>query len=250
MERNMKFACYCVDYCAGEKKRSSTQRLPVAPKCERFAKLDISFISTRPAIHRIRSNFISGTIWFPANVVFPNPFFAFFYPMKYQYLLLCSFFVVACTCWSGCSRVPRPADLPDLYPCQLTISQDGKPLEKANVTLYPDDSKSKWTVGGTTDSRGIVTILTHAQFPGAPAGEYKIVVSKTESYQERPAQPKPGGDGTEMIPGTPIQIFGLVELQYIDIKTTPLTMTVKKGKNSKDIDVGKAIREKIAVASP
>ena len=172
------------------------------------------------------------------------------YLMKYQYLLLCSFFIVTFACWSGCSRVPRPDDLPVLYPCQLTIIQDGKPLEKAGVTFHSNDSTFKWTVGGTTDSRGVVTILTHAQFPGAPAGEYKIVVNKTESYQERPTQQKPGGDGTEMIPGSPIHIFGLVELQYTDLKTTPLTITISKGKNNMDIDVGKAIREKIAVASP
>lgn len=128
----------------------------------------------------------------------------------------------------------------------MVFTQEGKPLVGAIVFLHPTDPASRWNSGGTTDEQGVVTPMTHARFPGVPLGEYKVTVSKSEQFQEVLPQVIPGGDGTEMTPGSPIQRFLLVEKEYGDITTTPLSIKIEKQKNKMEFDLGKAIREKIS----
>ncbi|MDR0871380.1 MAG: hypothetical protein LBN39_11370, partial [Planctomycetaceae bacterium] len=97
--------------------------------------------------------------------------------------------------------------------------------------------------GGISDANGTVNVMTHSQFPGIPVGEYKITVLKTERFQERPPQPIPGGDGTDMTSGSPVIVYRLVEKQYSDLTTTPLSVITKQGKNHFDLDVGKSVKE-------
>jgi hypothetical protein len=78
------------------------------------------------------------------------------------------------------------------------------------------------------------------EFSGIPAGEYKITVFKTETFQERPPQPIPGGG----IDGGKVTVYRLVEKQYSDLTTTPLSVVAKQGKNHFDLDVRKPVKEK------
>jgi hypothetical protein len=135
------------------------------------------------------------------------------------------FFLCLIPLLSGCWDSSRPSDLPVLYPCTLTLVQEGRGLADAFVMLYPVDSKSRWVVAGNTDQNGNVLLNTHGKFPGVPAGEYKVVVTKTEQTGQ-------------------IEIFSLIEKQYTDVSTTSLTMTVKTGRNAETFNVGKAVREK------
>ena len=82
---------------------------------------------------------------------------------------------------SGCSGDNRPEGLPTLYPVTLTILLDDKPIEGALVFLHTEDPAiKKWTVGSYTNAEGKAIIVTHGQFQGAPAGKFKVCVSKQE----------------------------------------------------------------------
>ena len=165
--------------------------------------------------------------------------------MPFQPIRLLLIFFFSCFLCCGCRDDSRPDDLPQLHPCQIVFSQEGKPLVGAIVFLHPTDPASRWTSGGTTDEQGIVTLMTHARFSGVPLGEYKVTVSKSEQFQEILPQVVPGGDGTEMTPGSPLQRFLLVEKEYSDATATPLSIKIEKKKNRMEFDLGKAIREKI-----
>lgn len=147
---------------------------------------------------------------------------------------------------SGCWGKPRPDGLPPLYRCTVTLRQDGKLLDHAAVFLYPEDTGYTWTIGGVTDATGVAVIHTHAQYPGVPTGEYKVVVSKSESVSTQLSAPPPeGADETYSTLGNEATLYSLVEIPYIEKETTPLRITIKKGSNAFEFDVGKPVREKL-----
>jgi len=149
-------------------------------------------------------------------------------------------FLVILVC-IGCSGENRPADLPVLYPVTLTILLDDQPLENAMVVLHTDDvSIAKWTVGSYTNAAGEAIIMTHGQFRGAPAGKFKVCVSK----QELPGAPTEDLTviGSTVQPGMGMPtvihhvdpIFGKRETTPLEVevppqrKTTTLTLNVHK----------------------
>ena len=91
-------------------------------------------------------------------------------------LLLCVTLVI------GCGGPKRPPGLPTLVSCVLTIQyEDGSPVDKAMVSLAPEDAELRqWSISGTANASGVVTIYTNGDFVGAPAGKYKVAVQKTE----------------------------------------------------------------------
>ena len=91
------------------------------------------------------------------------------------------FFILFCTVFTGCGQSPYPQGFPKIYPCEITVTQEGTPLEGATVTaLTEDDNLAKWPVGGTTDASGKANLTTMGKFKGVPAGTYTILISKTE----------------------------------------------------------------------
>ena len=163
--------------------------------------------------------------------------------------LSCLLFVSA-----GCGGgPPRPADMPPLSPASISVVQEGTPLEGASVSLFSEDTNFKWTVVGMTDASGTAVLKTHAQFPGAPQGTYKVVITKTEQPEETPFFPD-NEEGQRMraehqraTSQGRITLYTLVDKQYTDAATTPLTITIGQGKNSEQFDVGKPVREVGAV---
>jgi hypothetical protein len=81
----------------------------------------------------------------------------------------------------GCGQ-KRPEGLPSLVSCVLTFQyEDGSPVDAALVSLVPEDADLRqWSISGSTDASGVATISTNADFVGAPAGKYKVVVRKVE----------------------------------------------------------------------
>lgn len=153
----------------------------------------------------------------------------------------------------GCKKSNKPADLPPLYRCQLTFTQEGTPLENAGVILKSTDPSFKWAVGGITNAQGVVDVVTHGQFFGAPEGTYKVVVSKTEAIPDgTPKELPPDVDPASIM--TPssgmVSIFTFVEKEYTDAETTPLTIEIKKGKNAETYECGKSIRELLRRVRP
>jgi hypothetical protein len=144
----------------------------------------------------------------------------------------------------GCDRSVRPHDLPQLYPTVITLTQEGKPLENALVLLYSTDLNFKWSAAAVSDHNGKATILTHGKFPGVPVGEYKIVVTKTEPSDQDLLKPASDYNPEVHVVMPKITLFSFIEKQYTDITTTPLTITIEKGKNVHNFDLGKAVHEK------
>ena len=90
-------------------------------------------------------------------------------------LLFCVTLIVGC-------GPKRPEGLPNLVGCVLTFQyEDGTPVDSATVSLVPEDANlQQWSISGATNASGVTTISTNAEFVGAPAGKYKVVIRKVE----------------------------------------------------------------------
>lgn len=158
--------------------------------------------------------------------------------------------MVAAPCFcSGCGGPKKPPGMPDLYPCIITITQGGSPLEGARVLLFPKTGGSNgWNTDGLTNAKGVAELKTNVDFKGAPAGEYVVMVSKTELSP---------GDAPDVAPTDPVEFekwhniklaekrvrYNLVKPEFGDAKKTPHSITIAKGKNEATFDVGEAIQD-------
>jgi len=112
-------------------------------------------------------------------------------------------------------------------------------LADAYVELVPQDGQ-KYTPGATTDANGNAVMLTYG-FPGAPAGKYKITVSKTIEDDFVTGTNDYGEQVT-----VPTNAYRLVDDRYFRADTTlhEIEVTTQK-KQSTTIDVGEAVRVKL-----
>jgi len=164
---------------------------------------------------------------------------------KFIVILLLSFSVTL----FGCSN--RPSGMPALYPCKITVTQDGTPLADASVVLVniSDTEKGQaWAPMGKTDSSGVAVMMTNAQYNGAAAGKYRIIVDKTETEPSKlgppPATDSPEYEAwSEKSANEDLTQFSLVETVYSSSET-PHEIDVGKGTNEKTVDVGKVVRIK------
>ena len=128
---------------------------------------------------------------------------------------------------AGCGRGPkRPEGMPDLYKTTITITQADSPLADAMVNLkLADGAQSQWYSGGATDANGVVTVSTQGDFQGAPAGKYKVLVSKVT---------------TENDPSNERSLtYEMVDPQYANFAKTPLEIEIKaEPGNTFTLDVG------------
>ena len=168
--------------------------------------------------------------------------------MQRTILLLCVFLPFLLQ--TGCGRGPqKPDGLPTLYPVTLQLEQDGKPLAGADVILRSDEIGT-WSCGGVSDANGIVTVRTHGQFPGAPLGRHKVIVSKLKSNAALDTSQAKSLAEIKELEAKAVQEqartnFGattyLVERKFSNPATTPLEIEVVTGKNTFKLDVGPAV---------
>lgn len=141
----------------------------------------------------------------------------------------------------GCSGEKRPEGMPKLYPCSITVLQEGKPLENASIDLIMKNGSFKWPVSGTTDSSGVAELRTHGLYPGAPSGTFTVTIEKREPESD----PRPILDPVMGSNPKPIKIFSFVDQKYTDPKTTPLEITIEQKSLKKEFDLGKPIRKHV-----
>jgi len=150
---------------------------------------------------------------------------------------------------AGCGE-KRPDGMPPLHPTSFTFKQDGVPLEGAMVTLIAQDAaNSQWSLGGATDRNGVLRVQTQG-FNGAPAGNYKIVVTKTETEGTAAAATEESSDlgGSRPVAAAGGQkSFYLVDSKYRSAGTTDLEFEIKPGRNAETFDLGPAVRDEIPV---
>ena len=129
--------------------------------------------------------------------------------------------------------------MPPLVDCTITLKySDGKPAQDVTVVLTPvSQGLDKWPSAGKTDASGKAKIVTYGQYPGAPEGEYKIVLKKIEIVGEVNSE-----DGTAR-QTEPIEYYSLVGADYTTPETTPLTLTVGKKAVSENFEIGEEARE-------
>ena len=161
-----------------------------------------------------------------------------------------SFLIVGACIFLGCNREKLPEGMPKLYPCTITIIQDGKPLSEASITLHPEDSTLlRWIPGGVTDRNGVCTVRTLGRYPGSMSGSFKVTVEKIEAEESSfPGDPPPGvdkGEWDRKREQEKLRAWRLVEKKYSSYLTTPLEMQVSAGKNSEKFDIGASVRDEI-----
>ena len=119
----------------------------------------------------------------------------------------------------------RPRDLPALYPCTLTFTQEGVPLAKADIILHSD---SKWAVTGQTDENGQATLTTNGYYNGVPEGTYKITVRRIIVVM----------DAKNV---NPVKQTDVIPNEFKMATNTTLEITIGKKGNDKTYDLGKAV---------
>lgn len=156
------------------------------------------------------------------------------------------FLLIACIVLSlsGCRRDDaRPADLPQLYSCILTITQEGKPVDEASVTLTSKNPGVKYAVcSGTTDATGKVVVRTYG-YDGVPSGHYAVTVSK---FNVEGQHEKINEYGETYMGGG--KVYSYVEQTYGDLNTSSLEMLVGTKRCEATFDVGKAVRVYVSEA--
>jgi len=141
-------------------------------------------------------------------------------------------FGVLLTAGCGGGGRPIPADMPPLFPSILTFTQEGEPLAEANILLHSD---SKWSVGGMTNEKGEMKLVTNGYWDGAPEGTYKITVRKIVVVLNEET-------------GDIIRQTDVIENQFKRENTTPLGITIGKGDNNQTFDVGKAVSINVRIS--
>lgn len=145
---------------------------------------------------------------------------------------------------TGCgAEVEKPVGMPDLYPCTLTLVQEGQPLVGATVQTISEDAGGRWGASGITNEQGEAVLITYGKYHGVQAGKHHVIVNKQEAdaaeVKMEAGIPVPGA-------GTLPKVFTLVEKRYTHQKTTPLELEIAPGQsNDQTFDCGRAIREKL-----
>jgi hypothetical protein len=129
---------------------------------------------------------------------------------------------------TGCiGNDSRPAEMPKLVSCTVTILSEGQALADVDVAFHSDDPNFRWGASATTDANGVAKMVTYGRYFGVAEGEYAVTVSKLERETFNPEHPP-----------KQVKVFTLTDIQYTNPKTTPLKIKVS-GKTIQSYDVGK-----------
>ena len=152
---------------------------------------------------------------------------------------------------TGCG--PKlPDGMPKLYPVTITVTQDGAPLEGANIVLSGVDD---WISTGSTNSQGVAQLFTQGRYPGVPAGTLKVTVTKVGTEGE-PPPPNPIDAESARIyqeyqqSGKTYRQFHVIPADYRQEATTPLTVEVKQGVRNVTVNVEGTVNEDIRRSGP
>ncbi|MDR0611674.1 MAG: carboxypeptidase-like regulatory domain-containing protein [Planctomycetaceae bacterium] len=163
------------------------------------------------------------------------------------FLILCLIFRFSTGCHQGRQA---PADLPKLYRCVIHLTQENQPLPDAMVSLRSVDSGNKqWSISGSTDETGKAEIFTELYFKGAPAGEYKVVVSKTEVIVPPTPAVLPENEEarTKILNRIEAETkeYNVVAAEFSNAKTTPLIINVQEKETEVSFELGAKITKPV-----
>ncbi|GHT37143.1 hypothetical protein FACS189427_09750 [Planctomycetales bacterium] len=144
---------------------------------------------------------------------------------------------------SGCTE-QRPDLFPQTFPVTMTVTQEGKPLAEASVSLRA--SGVQWSVGGVTGADGKVKLVTNG-YPGAPAGKYKVVIIKqvNEGLEERNKITAEGNGSDKSIADAKkikVRYYSLVKPEYNSEEKTPVEVEITTSTKNLTVDAGPAVK--------
>ena len=138
----------------------------------------------------------------------------------------------------------RPADMPKLYSVKVTIMQDGKPLEEADVTLTAKTPSNYGVSTGYTDASGVAVMRTYG-YNGVPVGQYTVSITKrTVEGGTRTTSPIDGSTST-----TGGTMYQTVDAQYTDTKQSPLSIDVTEKGATASFEVGAPVHISLGPAA-
>jgi hypothetical protein len=153
-----------------------------------------------------------------------------------MYFYFVPIIVLFLTCCIGCGGVKTPDGMPELFPCEIIVTQEGQPLADAIVTVQSVDSS--WNATGGTDGNGKAVLFTQGKYPGVPAGKYKVIINKTVAEKE-----------PSTFEGKPATVeigYYFIEEKYRDAQTSPLEIEITStGERSFHLDAGKTVKIRI-----
>ena len=158
-------------------------------------------------------------------------------------LLVCLAVLTAISFLSGCQGQKQPAGMPELVPFEITVMQDGKPLEGAAIELKSETVG--YMVDGRTDEKGKIKLKTNGQYDGVPKGEYIALVTKNVTTKSQyadviPASDKEADEIAKKMKNEYVPTHCFVDKKFANIKTSGLTVSVT-GPGATTLDVGKAV---------
>lgn len=131
---------------------------------------------------------------------------------------------------------------PPVAPVSGTVMFRNKPLATGRISFYPESGRA---ATGLIGSDGRYSLTTFAAKDGALLGPHRVVIEAREIIP--PSQPpaKPVSTPSELIarelqmpaPDATASIKWIVPENYAALDTTPLTATVKAGKNVVDFTI-------------
>ncbi|MDR0869689.1 MAG: carboxypeptidase-like regulatory domain-containing protein [Planctomycetaceae bacterium] len=139
-------------------------------------------------------------------------------------------FCTAFLLFSGCTK----SNIIPTEDVTGTVTLDGAPLEGASVAFSPKSEGQGTPASAVTDSKGFYVLQTplgKAQ-AGTSQGEYTVLVRKYE--QKKTGQKIKNDDGSEIELTQPNNTLPAV---YGDPSKTPLSASVKQGKNSYNFEL-------------
>ncbi|MDR1268941.1 MAG: carboxypeptidase-like regulatory domain-containing protein [Planctomycetaceae bacterium] len=142
---------------------------------------------------------------------------------------------------AGCGDKSRPSDLPPLYSCTVTVTQDGQPLEGATIRFDSVDSAgAKYQAAAVSGADGTASMKTYG-VQGSPVGKYKVVVTKIVSESTEYKL----NESTGKEEPVNSKRYRFVEPQFTSAETTPLEIEITGNEKNviKTFDVGKAVKE-------
>ena len=118
------------------------------------------------------------------------------------------------------------------------VTLDNEPIAEASVIFVPKtDTPPMETASGITDANGVYKLTSGNGDPqaGAVEGEYTVLVSKILAKSLREGQDYAASTGYNV----PYTQTHLLPAKYRDNKATPLSATVKRGKNTLNFELTK-----------
>jgi len=146
----------------------------------------------------------------------------------------------------GCGP-KAPDGFPQVFPCTIKVVNGGTPVEGVGISLTMPKG-SVYATGGATDASGAVALGTsQGSFhkTGAPAGDFKVVLSKaapvSESLTEEQAramEPHERQAFMVKMAAEQAKAKSIVPPDLSDAMRTPIQLTVKEGgDNTLEIDL-------------